>query len=96
MRSARILYLCTVLATGCATPYSPTRVLPKSTATLGIDPSSGLVYDELLSDSAITLSKEGQIIAVTPEWAKKALGRVLDLQEALDNCEAERRQLIPQ
>jgi hypothetical protein len=54
------------------------------------------VYDELLSDSAITLSKEGQIIAVTPEWAKKALGRVLDLQEALDNCEAERRQLIPQ
>jgi hypothetical protein len=84
------------LAAGCATPHRPTRVLPGGNPTnrVGIDASSGYVYDELLADSGLSLDAQGKIVAVTPDWARKALARTLDLQEALDNCEAERRALV--
>lgn len=84
-----------LLASCATTPHTPTRVLPQSRPALsGIDSGSGYVYDELLSDSGISLNQGGQITAVTSTWAKKALGRVLDLQQALDECQAEKRALI--
>jgi hypothetical protein len=79
----------TLLTIACQTPHTPTRVLPR------IDPASGYVYDELLSAQGLTFDEQGKIQAVTPAWAKAALGRVLDLQQALDECQAERRHLLP-
>ena len=78
------LSLCVLLATGCAAS------LPKP---ITIAPASGLVYDALLSDSGLTLAKEGKIVAASPSWAKKALATVLDLQQQLDDCAVERRAL---
>jgi hypothetical protein len=81
----------------CATPHQPTRVLPHSPQTqssIETPADTGYVYDQLLfNEDGITL-KEGKIAAVTPAWARKALARVLDLQEALDECQAERRALL--
>jgi hypothetical protein len=69
----------------------PTRVFSRSGGQANIDAASGYVYDELVRDTGLATDSTGRITNVSPVWAKHALGRVLDLQEALDKCEAERK-----
>jgi hypothetical protein len=55
---------------------------------------TGYVYDELMASPGLAFDPLGKIIRGDRDWCRKALSRTLDLQQALDECEAEKRALI--
>jgi hypothetical protein len=85
------LYIIAILAlVGCATPHSPTIVLPGGTN----ETTSGYVYDELMTTPGLQFGPDGKITGANRDWCIHALSRVLDLQQSLDECEIEQRALI--